>query len=51
MGGVTSFIGSVHWWVAAYKYLVALPPFSLPPSAFLLALAPLPSHTRAHPLE
>ena len=56
MGGVTSFIGSVHWWVAAYKYPVALPPFSLPPSAFVLALALLPSQlsrhlTRVHPLE
>jgi len=51
MVGVTSFIRSVRWWVAAYKYPVALPPFSLPPSASILALAPLPSHTRAHPLE
>jgi hypothetical protein len=47
MGGVTSFIGSVHWWVTAYKYPVALPPFSLPPSASILALAPLPPYARA----
>jgi len=43
MGGVTSFIRSVHWWVAAYKYPVASPPFSLPPSAFFFALATSPS--------
>jgi len=43
MGEVTSFIGSVRWWVAAYKCPVALPPFSLPPSAFFLALAISPS--------
>jgi len=49
MGGVTSFIGSVRWWVAAYKYPMALPPFSLSPSASILALAPLPSHARAPP--
>jgi len=51
MGGVTSFIGSVHWWVVAYKSPMALPPLSLPPFASILALAPLPSHARAHPLE
>jgi len=49
MGGVTSFAGSVRWWVASYKYLVALLPFSLSPSASILALAPLPSHARAPP--
>jgi len=43
MGGVTSFIGSVRWWVAAYKYPVALPLFSLPHSASILALALSPS--------
>ena len=43
------FIGSIHWWVAVYKYPVALPPFSLPPSTSILASAPLPSHARAHP--
>ena len=54
MGGVTSFIGSARWWTAAYIYAVALPPFSLPPSAFRpLAFALLPSEfschlTRAH---
>jgi len=56
MGGVTSFIGSVRWWAAAYKYPVASPPFSLLPSASILALALSPSQlschlTRAHPLE
>jgi len=56
MRGVTSFIGSVHWWVAAYMYPVASPPFSLLPPVGILALASLPSHlpchlTRAHPLE
>jgi len=49
MGGVTSFIGSVYWWVAAYKYLVARLPFSLPPSVSILALAPSPSYARAPP--
>jgi len=43
MGGVTSFIGSVRWWVAAYKYPVASPPFSLLPSVAILALASSPS--------
>jgi len=43
MGRVTSFIGSVRWWVAAYKYPVASPPFSLPPSVIILALALSPS--------
>ena len=47
MGGVTVFIGSVCWWVAIYKCHVALLPFSLPPSASILASAPLPSHARA----
>jgi len=42
-GGVTSFIRSVCWWVAAYKYPMASPPLSLPPSAFFLALAISPS--------
>jgi len=46
MGGVTMFIGSIHWWVAIYKYPVALLPFSLPPSASILASAPLPSRAR-----
>ena len=49
MGGVTMCIGSVRWWIAAYKYPVAWLPFSLPPSASILALAPLPSHAHAHP--
>jgi len=51
MGEVTSFIGSVHWWVAAYKYPVASLPFL--PSAFCLLpclshfaiLGLLPSHS------
>jgi len=43
MGGVTSFIGFVRWSVAAYKYPVASPPFSLPPSAFIPTLAFSPS--------
>jgi len=47
MRGVTSFIGSVRWRVAAYKYPVASPskldPFSLPPSVTILALALSPS--------
>ena len=47
MGGVTVFIVSVRWWVAVYKYLVALLSFSLPPSASILALAPLPPHSHA----
>jgi len=47
MGGVTVFIGSVRWWVSIYKYPMALLPFSPPPSASILALAPLPSHARA----
>jgi len=42
-GGLTSFIGSVRWWVVAYKYPAALLAFSLPPSAFILALALSPS--------
>jgi len=33
MGGVTVFIGSARWWVAAYKYPVAQSSFSLPLSA------------------
>jgi len=37
MGGVTSFLGSVRWRTAAYKYAVAPPSFFLPPSAFLLS--------------
>jgi len=51
MGGVTSFIGSVRSQVAAYKYLVALPPFSLPPSVFspLAVLALSPSFARTPP--
>jgi len=40
-----------RWWVAAYKYPIALPPFSLLSSASIFALAFLPSHVRAHPLE
>jgi hypothetical protein len=47
MVGVTVFIGSVHWWIAVYKYPVAVLLFSLPPSASILASAPLPSHARA----
>jgi hypothetical protein len=47
MGGVTVFIGSVRWWVAAYKYPMALLPFPLPPSASILASVPSPSHARA----
>jgi len=47
MGGVTVFIGFVLWWVAAYKYPVALLPFSLPPSAFHSRLGSLAiSYTR-----
>jgi len=41
-GGVTSFVGSVRWWVVAYKYPTTLPVFSLPPSASILAFAPSP---------
>jgi len=41
------FIGSVRWWVAVYKYPVALLPSLLPPSASILASAPLQSHARA----
>ena len=47
MGGVTVFIRSVRWWVAVYKYPVALLPFSLPPSASILASDPLPPYARA----
>ena len=47
MGGVTVSIGSVRWWVAIYKYPVALLLPFRPPSASILALAFLPSHTRA----
>jgi len=47
MGGVTVFIGSVCWWVTAYKYSVPQLSFSLPLSASILALAPLPFHARA----
>jgi len=35
MGEVTSFLGSVRWWAAAYKYAVVAPPLFLLPSAFL----------------
>ena len=35
------FIGSVCWWVTAYKYPVARSSSSLPLSASILALAPL----------
>ena len=47
MGGVTMFIGSICWWVAIYKYPMALLPFSLLPSASILASAPLPTYARA----
>ena len=43
------FIGSAHWWVAAFKYPVAWLLFSLPPSASILALAPLSSYACACP--
>ena len=42
-GGVTSFIGSVRWWTAAYKYPVASPAFFLPLSALLPLLSCLRS--------
>jgi len=38
-GGVTSFIGSVCWWTAAYKYPVVSPTFFLPLSALLPLLS------------
>ena len=47
MGGVSVFIGSIRWRVSVYKYLMALQSFSLPPSASILASAPLPPHARA----
>jgi len=47
MGRVTVSIGSIHWWVAAYKCPVALLPSLLPPSTSVLASASLPSHKRA----
>ena len=43
MGGVTLFLGSVRWRIAAYKYAVEPPLFFLPPPIFTLALAFLPS--------
>jgi hypothetical protein len=48
MGGVTSFIGSVRWRVAAYKCPMALPLFFVLPSAFIRALAFSPTWLSCH---